>query len=152
MHCKDYMLTTPVKISKDAPISEAIVLILKHRQQHIYVVDTDGRFVGELDAHEFAKVLAPATVGPNYGMESEISSSASAAESYEQVEERLSKQVARPVKDFMDDDLPVVHPEMAIADVIMLLRGGTERMPVVDADGKLVGGISMISILERFHN
>ena len=151
MYCKDYMLTEPVKISKDATISEAIALILKHRQQHIYAVDSDGRFVGELDAHEFAKVLAPATVGPNYGMESEISSSASAAETYQQVEERLSKQAGRPVKDFMRDDLPVVHPDMAIADVIMLLRGGTERMPVVDGDGKLVGGISMISILERFH-
>jgi len=150
MYCRDYMRSAPVTVSADATIGDAIKTMIQEGQQHVMVVEGDGRFVGEIDAHQLAKVLAPAAVGSDLVIRRAVSSEASAAENADEVKARLSKHIERKVRDFAQHDLAIVGPDLPIGDVIMLLRGGSERMPVVE-NGKLVGTISMLSILERFH-
>jgi CBS domain-containing protein len=126
--------------------------MLESHQLDLFVVDKKQRFVGELRALQFAKLLVPATVGPRYGMFSEISNSESTAENAEQVKSRIEPYLSRKVGEFVDHDVPVVTDDMPIAQVLMLLRGGQSRMPVVDAGGKLVGVVSMLTVLGRIRS
>jgi CBS domain-containing protein len=147
------MRSEPITVSQDAPLREAIALMIKHQQQHILVTDSSDRFAGEIDAHQLSKLLVPGTVGADLGWITPDERKKSAADSAEEVEGYLKPHMDRPVRDFMDQDVPLAHPDMPIAEVFLLLRGGAERMPVIEkASQKLVGGISMLTILARLHS
>jgi CBS domain-containing protein len=150
MYAKDYVREDPVYVVADDTLSTAIDKMIDSHQLNLWVVDEEGRFVGEIRALQFAKILAPATVGSHYEIESEISAEESVAESLEDAKKRLEPYRDRKVKDFVDHDIPVARPDMPIATALMLLRGGLERVPVVEAASKkLLGTLSMLTVLSR---
>jgi CBS domain-containing protein len=69
-------------------------------------------------------------------------------ESRKKFEERLRKTVGAFVKDVMTDGVHTVHPEDSVRQVASLMtEHRINRIPVVDADGKLVGIVGRHEVL-----
>ena len=153
MYAKDYMREDPITVFVDDNLSTAIDLIVERHQADLWVVDRDFRFIGEIRALQFAKMLVPVTVGSQYEVDSAISNDESIAESLEDAKQRLKPFLERKVRDYVDHEVPVVRPDLPISSSLMLLRGGLVRMPVVDAQtGRLLGTLSMLTILAKLQN
>jgi CBS domain-containing protein len=150
MYAKDYMRHDPFTVTVDDPLSTAIDQMVSKHQADLWVVDGAFRFVGEIRALQFAKLLVPVTVGSQYELESTITNDESVAESLEEAQQRLEPFLDRKVKDFVDHQVPVVRPDLPIASALMLLRGGMIRVPIVEAgSNRLLGTFSMLTMLER---
>ncbi|MBK1649071.1 CBS domain-containing protein [Rhabdochromatium marinum] len=153
MYAKDYMREDPITVFVDDDLSTAIDLIVERHQADLWVVDRDFRFIGEIRALQFAKMLVPVTVGSQYEIDSTISNDESIAESLEDAKQRLKPFLERKVRDYVDHEVPVVRPDLPISSSLMLLRGGLVRMPVVDAQSsRLLGTLSMLTILAKLQN
>lgn len=153
MLCRDYMITTPTCIEKTKPVSAAIDMMVDKHMGELIVVDDQGRLAGEIRAAQFGKLLAPATVGHEYGLTSDISTVDSLTEGEDQLRQRIKPHLQRTVAEFMDHEIPAVHPDSPLRDALMLLRGGTSRLAVIDpVSRKLVGAMSMFTVLRHFHS
>jgi len=61
-----------------------------------------------------------------------------------------TEQTAPPVRDVMSADVATTTPETTVADFArQLLDGGLGGMPVVDADGTLVGMVSEYDVISK---
>lgn len=150
MYAKDYVRADPVCVAPDDTLTTAIDGMVDNHQFDLWVVDAEKRFIGQIRASQFAKILVPVTVGSHFEIESAISADESVTESLEDAKKRIAPYLGRKVKDFTDHDVPIVRPDMPIATALMMLRGGIGRVPVVEAaSNKLVGTLSMLTVFAR---
>ncbi len=144
MLCRDFMHQPPTHVRQSATLEEAIELMFDRHIQPLLVTDDEDRFVGEIQSLQFAKLLLPASVGLAFGVHNTDDLGKSVAD----LNERLKPHLSRPIREFIDHDIPVVLEKAPLIDALMLLRGGVVRVPVLDAPGgKLIGAISMLTIL-----
>jgi CBS-domain-containing membrane protein len=114
--------------------------------QALLVVDEQQRFVGEVSAWQLAKILVPSNSRVFIGDQPH----AGADETLADLVARLGPFLDRPVSDFVDHDVPTVHPKTPLTEALLLLRGGALRMPVTEGpDDKLVGAVSVLTVLRR---
>ena len=140
MKCKNYMLSAPTAVLDTSPLSEALAIMIRKHMQDLMVVNAQGEFVGTINSFMFSKMLLPS--------ERQLPDDAE-KESAEDVDNRLSPHLHRKVGDFAVTH-PVVSPDAPLSDALTLLSEGYIRLPVVDADRKLVGALSSLTILRRF--
>lgn len=153
MRVKDCMREDPVYVKVDDTLAKAIDAMIASHQNDVWVVDGQQRFVGEIRSVQFAKILAPVTVGSHYEQESAISADESIAESLENARERMQPYLARKVDSFVNHDVAVARPDLPIGSGLMLLRGGMNRVPVVEAgSSRLLGTLSMLTVLARLRD
>ncbi|MCA8931272.1 MAG: CBS domain-containing protein [Rhodospirillaceae bacterium] len=144
MYCESIMSAAPTSIHEDAKIRDAIHLMEERHRLVLMVTDHTGHFVGEVSIYQFAKALLPRAVFAQYDANDEEAR----RETLDDVAERLIPYLDRPIRDFIDHDVPVVRPKTPLTDALLLLRGGTLRIPVVDDPNQtLVGAVSMLTIL-----
>jgi CBS domain-containing protein len=148
MYVKDVMLTPATQIQSQATVGEALEFFQKWHVQNILIIGPDSEFMGEIRVTQFAKMLLPEgndlTVLDVGGHESEARD-----ETYADLQNRLRCHLKRKVTDFMDDDVPVVTPETPLMDALILLRDGELRIAVINNQKKLVGSLSLLTILRR---
>jgi CBS domain-containing protein len=58
VQARDYMTQSPVTVSEDAPIEEAIRLMHEHGLRHV-IVTRDGRMGGIVSARDILRMFAP---------------------------------------------------------------------------------------------
>ena len=141
MKCKHYMATVPTTVLNTAPLSEAVATMVSKHMQDLIVVNDKGEFVGTITSFTLTKLLLPAQ--PQLPDDAE-------RERAEDVDNRLIPHLHRRVDDFADCHHPVVDPEAPLSQALTLLAEGYLRLPVVDRNRKLVGGLSSLTILRRF--
>ncbi|MFW5680536.1 MAG: HPP family protein [Pseudomonadota bacterium] len=140
------MHESPTAIQRTAKLREAIELMASRHMQALLVVDDQNRFVGEISALQLAKMLVPRNARAFIGDHPD----ASADETVDDLVARLKPYLDRPVADFVDHDIPTVHPKTPLTEALLLLRGGALRMPVTDGpDDRLVGAVSVLTVLRR---
>ena len=140
MKCKHYMLSAPTVVLDTAPLSEALAIMIRKHMQDLMVVNAQGQFVGTVNSFMFSKMLLPSE--PQLPDDAEN-------ENAEDVDNRLIPHLHRKVADFAVNH-PVVSPEAPLSEALTLLSEGYIRLPVVDAERKLVGALSSLTILRRF--
>ena len=146
MYVADIMQANPTVIQRKARLGEAIDLMANRHMQALLVVDDDHRFIGEISALQLAKILLPANARAFVGDRPE----ASADETVPDLIARLRPYLDRPVSDFVDHEVPTVHPRTPLTEALLLLRGGVLRMPVTEGpDDKLVGAGSVLTVLRK---
>lgn len=148
MFCRDIMYDNPHTVRADAPLAEAMALLMDRHIQEIFVIDEQQVYLGELTAIQLTKILLPPDQSglPHFGSESHAQ--AAKDRQISDLQARLQPYLHRPVKNYMDTNLPIVQPDTPFADALLLLRGGILRLPVVEqASRKLVGSISVLSVL-----
>ena len=114
------MSKNPVAISPDASIQEAIALMKQHSIRHLPVVDKDDRFVGWVTDSDLRGVLLASMI------------------------EELT------VGDVMiADPVTVSSTDVLEQAALLITENKIGGMPVLE-DGKLVGVITVVDILEAF--
>jgi len=146
VYVQDIMQVNPTTVRKSAKLREAIDLMTGHHLQAVMVVDEHHNYAGELNAFQLAKILLPLDARVFVGDHP----AAHPGETTADLVDRLTPYLDRPVADFLDHEVPTVHPKTPLIEALLLLRGGVLRMPVTEGpDNKLVGALSVLTVMRR---
>ena len=141
---KDVMKTDVVSIGPDATVEELAHLLAKEHLGGVPVVDASGRLVGIVTEGD----LVAMDTDLHFPFYIQFLDSFIYLESRKKFEERLRKTVGAFVKDVMTDHVHTVHPGDSVRQVATLMsQHRINRIPVVDADGKLVGIVGRHEVL-----
>ncbi len=126
------MSAPAVVVSQDAPLGEAVALLVDEDIKRLPVVDADGRLVGVLSRVDILRQALPdATAAP-----------AAAA--------GIPAQGAATLEDVMRTPVPLIPADADLPDVVAALLGfGEHRLVVVDSEGQVVGLISDVDLVAR---
>jgi CBS domain-containing protein len=144
MLCRHYMVRSTPTVLDSATLGEALATMVKHHRQQLLIVNAEGEYVGEVTTFTLAKMLLPPNGQQQSQEEAEL-------ENVVDVDDRIAPYLGRRVRDFVEHDLPIMHPDTPLAEAVKLLAGGKLRLPVVDPKtNKFVGAISSLSVLRRY--
>lgn len=145
MLCKHYMVRSAAATSKvldTETLGQALARMIKHHMQQQLVVNAEDVYLGEITTFTIAKLLMPA--------EGQTPEEAQ-LETIADVDDRITPHLSRRVGEFVDRDVPVVHPDTPLAEALRHFAAGKLRLPVVDpATNKLIGVISPLTVLRRY--
>jgi CBS domain-containing protein len=134
----DVMTREVQSITPDAPITEAIELLIGKRYRALPVVDAEQRVVGILTDGDVLRRLDLPDAGVQAALtEIELTNQLNAL--------RHSTQT---VADLMRTELILVTPATPVAEAVRLMTGhNIKRLPVVDDQGRMVGMVSRVDVL-----
>lgn len=117
------------------PLSKAVeALLAQPHGRAVYVVDADGKLVGVISFRSMLKVVTA-----RYG---------SRSTSVFGLLARLRHAMAEHVEDLMREPHPV-HPDTTLEDAFFTLDDSRENdLPIVDDDGKLVGELNAMQVMD----
>jgi CBS domain-containing protein len=125
-------------VRPDTPLAEAVALLLDKVYRTLPVVDENGRVVGILtdgDLLNRARLLA-------------ISVQQALTRAEVAGELRQIRRSGQTVGQVMTPNPVTVRPETTLAQAVSLMvERDVKRLPVVDADGKLLGMVSRVNVL-----
>ena len=126
MRVVDLMTTDVIRVSPDTRIKEAARLMFRHRVSGLPVVDADGRLSGIITEADFLRM----EVARN---------------------EADDPQPVETVGEVMSSGVVTVAPDAEITEAakIMVIQD-VKRLPVVDADNKMLGIIARLDIVAVF--
>jgi CBS domain-containing protein len=138
------MHSPPTHLYLENTVHEAIELLIEHHMYNVPVVDRNEIFVGEISVKRLMGLLLPVSLS----MEQGLRNTSFMRESLEDIKQRLDAVRDRPIAPYIATDITVVYPDSPLIDALMLLFHKYIRIPVVNReDGRLVGGISLITLL-----
>jgi acetoin utilization protein AcuB len=127
----DLMTEDPITVSMSARVADAVRLLETLEIRHLPVVDADGSLVGMLSDRDLRGLSYPAVVGNEYLVNAQTALEA-------------------PISSIMSSDVVSVELEADIAEIVeAMLERNVGAVPVVDADGSLVGIVSYVDILRN---
>ncbi|MEW6540897.1 MAG: CBS domain-containing protein [Bacillota bacterium] len=144
MLAKDIMTTEVVTVHPDDNVEKVAQLLLEHHISGLPVVDKDGKLVGVVTEGDLVfrekKVRAPLFVM--------IFDSLIYLEKPKRFIEEIRRTVAQKVDELMSTKLYTVGPDAPIEDVAtIIVDRKINRVPVIDADKRLLGIISRQDVI-----
>ena len=144
VQCSAIMHSPPTHLYLDNTVHEAIELLIDHHMYNVPVVDRNNKFVGEISVKRLVGLLLPASLS----MEQGLKNTGFIRENLADIKNRLDAVKNHPITPYIATDITVVYPDSPLIDAMMLLFHKYIRIPVVNRDdGRLVGGISLITLL-----
>ncbi|HET6182917.1 MAG TPA: CBS domain-containing protein [Acetobacteraceae bacterium] len=140
MNAADVMSRTVIAINEDAPLSQAVRLMLDGRVSGMPVLDKEGRPVGVLTEGDLLRRAETGTAGDAPGWFASVFRPGRLAEDYIRTHGRRVGEVMTPKVITIDEDTPLAE----IAQIMERQR--IKRLPVV-RDGKVVGIVSRADLL-----
>jgi CBS domain-containing protein len=141
---KDIMKTDVVSIGPEATVEELAHLLAKERLGGVPVVGGNGQLIGIVTEGD----LVALDTDLHFPYYIQFLDSLIYLESRHKFEERLRKTVGAYVKDMMTAEVHTVTSDDSVRQVAALMsRHKINRIPVVDADGKLVGIVGRHEVL-----
>jgi CBS domain-containing protein len=142
----EIMERDPVTARPDDDVESVIRLLRKHELPGVPVVDGDGRSVGIVTESDLILRDQQADLHLPYHLD--IMGGVIYLESMKHFEERLRKAFASQVSEMMTADPLTVSPDRPVEEAARLIsEHGHNRLPVVD-DGRLVGVVTRLDVLE----
>ncbi len=150
MHIKDIMTTEVITVSEDDTVEKCANLLSKHDFSGLPVVDEGGYIKGIITEGDLIKHNSTVEVPAFF----EILGGIIYLDSPNKFFENVKKSMGHFAKMVMTKDVISVRPDQEIEDAATLLvREEVKRLPVLDAEGKLVGIVSRKDIMNHlFHN
>ncbi len=122
---KDIMTESITVARAEMSVEEAVKLLVSHRITGMPVVDKEGKMIGIVSEHDILKVASKKKTENPGDLQQLI---------------RYTKKVE------------FVHVDTPLAEIInQLVKKQIRRLPVVDADGKLVGIISQRDVMRLLY-
>lgn len=143
MDCSICMSPITTYLYSDQPVGIVIDYMRQHHMEWVPIVDRDEIFVGLISTEKLMRMLLPKSIGMMRG----IKHASYLRESSGELKRRMDKIRSMKTVDLIDTHTETVRPEAALADALMAISNRQYVVPVVDADGKLVGAISYFSIM-----
>jgi CBS domain-containing protein len=135
MLVKDIMTRSPRTVSPDARLQEVASIMCLYRIPALPVVDDQGRLVGNISEMDLLKNLLP-TMDDIMGGETALE--------IERMLKNYSASMETRVSDMMVSKPVSVTPDMHVLKATAKMTSHRfRRIPVTDADGKLVGVMSL---------
>ena len=132
------MTREPLTLRADDTVIRAAELMLDHRYLILPIVDADGRYLGIFDVWDLLQLLLPkaATLDdlvPNLGF---------LGDDLPSLQAKLKEMGGRPVGPLARPDLPVLKPDMAVIEALLLFFRNRSTLPVIDDGQRVVGVLS----------
>lgn len=141
----DVMTRQVVTVRQDQPFKDLVLLMHTHRVSGVPVVDGDGRLVGIVSEGDLLSSEAKAREPKPKSLFLEWLLH---PKRLQEMEQRSQDVRAR---DIMVTDVITVRPHTPVEQAIgVLLRRGVKRLPVVDAENRVVGIVSRRDLLSPF--
>lgn len=150
MRIEQIMRHDPTRVGPGEPVSRLIAWYANpgNRSRYTYVVDKKGVLQGVVTMMEVLGLFLPPEL-----VEGHERGETTEPEVIRKVLDSLKANKDRPVREIMRKDLPMVHASGFFLDARLLLR---ERkitaLPVVDADGVLVGEVTRRVLIRLLDN
>ncbi|MBF0552034.1 MAG: CBS domain-containing protein [Deltaproteobacteria bacterium] len=136
---KDIMTTQVVSVTKDTSLADVAEKMARHGISGVPVVEPDGRVAGVISEKDFIAAMNMPEVKTCMGVISVWLKRGTCL-----VDQMLSGTAG----DIMTSPAIVVPGETSLADLVEILAGKViNRVPVVDADGRLVGLVSRADVM-----
>jgi CBS domain-containing protein len=143
----DIMNTDIVSVRPDQDVETLLRLMRKHELTGVPVTDADGRVVGIVTESDL--VLRDEEADIHLPHHIDLFGGVIFLESTKHYEEKLRRAFASTVAEMMTPDPITVGPDDSIHDAGRIIAERKHnRLPVVDADGRLLGVISRLDVLE----
>jgi len=131
MLVSDIMTRSPRTVHPDARLQEVASIMCLYRIPALPVVDADGKLVGNISEMDLLRNLLPTT---------EDIMSGEAATEVGRMQKNYSASMEKTVGDIMVRNPVYVAPDMHVLRATAKMTSHRfRRIPVADADGKLVG-------------
>ncbi|XFA72935.1 CBS domain-containing protein [Thermosynechococcaceae cyanobacterium Okahandja] len=146
---RDYMTPNPYTIPADAAIADAIQLMEEKQVRGLPVLDSNGKLVGLVSEADL--IVREAPLEPPLYIT--FLGSVIYFESPESFHQHLKKTLGQQVQDVMTPNPHTISVDAPISEAARLMvTHHISRLPVVDAQGQLVGIISRHDLLRALHN
>ncbi len=140
MQVRDVMTTAVITVTPDTPVEDIARRLLEHHISGVPVVAEDGRLVGIVSEGDLVRRLGEEGWARSWWLQL-LTTPEAQARSYVRTH-------GRRARDVMSVDLVTARPEMSVAEAARLLEAHrVKRLPVVDAQGRLVGVVSRADLL-----
>jgi CBS-domain-containing membrane protein len=137
-----FMNTDLTRVAPDTDFTALLIMHASTGTRHTYVVDAAGRLVGIITSLEMMGKMVPSY------LTSTLASSVS--DGAELMQKRFDENRPLTAKDVMKRDLVALQPEDTFIEAVVRLHEGSfNALPVVDAQGVLVGDIGRKDILKH---
>lgn len=128
-----------ITVHQDDTLEAVLGKMMSERRNSLTVVDSNGVFVGAVNAIDIIKAVLP-----DY-LEEDVVAARFASESL--LKEDAEKARSVPVRDFMTTNIPTIEADDTILEAAaMAIQHGRGRITVVDKDKKPVGTITRTEI------
>ena len=142
---RDVMSTPVVTLRPDDKVEHAADVLADKNVGSLPVVDADGKLLGVLRDDDLiaseARVHVPTFInflGLGMPFPGEM----------KHLEQELKKIAGATLRDVMQVDVPAVAPDATLEDVATIMHDrGVNSVPVLDADGKVVGIVARADIV-----
>jgi CBS-domain-containing membrane protein len=144
MNCLDVMSAPPLILRRDEPVADALKRMLDGRLTSVPVANAKDRYIGMFRVRRVIGLALPkaATLGHLVEDISFIN------EDLADLKRRLGKVSNDDVSRHLDETVPVVRPETALAEILLLLYRSSNTLPVVEqSSGKLLGIVTSQRVL-----
>lgn len=148
MTVRSIMTAQPLTLRSDDTVARATELMLTHHYLILPVVDAAGRCVGMFDMWDLLGLMLPkaATLDglvPDLGF---------LGDDLPGLQSRMAEVGSQPVGPLARPDLPLLKPDMAVVEALLLLYRNRTTLPVVDADNYVIGVLSYWDALAAIAN
>ena len=132
MNANDVMTEGPVSIRANASVREAMTLLQSLEIRHLPVVDAKGNLVGMLSDRDLGALALP-----NFLQDPGMAS--------------LEGRLETPVSYIMNAAVFWVRPDTDVSEIVELMTDQKiGAVPVLSADGALVGIVTYVDLLREF--
>lgn len=139
MKVRDLMTTEPVTTTPDTPLKEAARLMVKHKVSGLPVV-RDGKVVGIVTEGDFLRQEANRDQPYRFGLLDALFG-----------DEPAPPPSAETVGQVMTEQVLTVPPDASLSEAARIMASRrVKRLPVIAADGRLVGVISRADVVNAF--
>ena len=143
MKVSEIMTRDLTAVEKDVPVRELIFILENAEMPNMPVVDDDGILIGFISEKDLIRAALPGYF--------EMLHSASFIPDMNQLSSKLVQIADEPIERYMRRDVHYVtedDDDLRAADLV--IRQGVKNLPVVDAEGHLVGRVRRIDLLRHF--
>lgn len=129
----------PSVLNREAPIRDAVKIIMEHRYRSIPVVDDAGHYQGVFGVNCLLRFVLPQAVLLERG----LTTVPFVNDTLSDLHRRLAEKEDLPVGSCVTDDSAVVQPDTPLVETLLILYRTRNSVAVVDPhDGCLAGMIS----------
>ncbi len=142
MKVRDIMTKDLTAVEKDISVRELIFILNNAEMPNVPVVDEDGRLTGFVSEKDLIRAALPGYF--------EMLHSTSFIPDMNQLSRKLTSIADEPIEKFVQKTVMSVtedDDDLQAADLI--IRKGVKNVPVVDANGRLVGRVRRIDLLRH---
>jgi len=139
---RDIMTKDLTAVEKDISVRELIFILNNAEMPNVPVVDEDGRLTGFVSEKDLIRAALPGYF--------EMLHSTSFIPDMNQLSRKLTSIADEPIEKFVQKTVMSVtedDDDLQAADLI--IRKGVKNVPVVDANGRLVGRVRRIDLLRH---